>query len=77
MATIKKPMMLKTPIAKAAKKPEKDVAPGPGMKTLRPAAIATPGRRVAKTASAKPIKKGMEALGKAGAKIGSSLMGKK
>jgi len=54
MATIKKPVMLKTPIA--AKKPEKDVAPG---------------TKVGKS------KKGMEALGKAGAKIGSSLMGKK
>ena len=52
MATMKKPPMMKTPIAKAAKKPEKTVG------------------------LAKP-KKGMEAVGKMGAKIGSSLMGKK
>jgi len=58
MATIKKPVMMKTPTAKTSKKPEKDVAPGPGMK-------------MGKT------KKGMEALGKAGAKIGNALMGKK
>lgn len=54
MATMKKPPMMKTPIAKAAKKPEKTVGVG----------------------LAKP-KKGMEAVGKMGAKIGSSLMGKK
>ena len=58
MATIKKPVMLKTPIAKAAKKPEKTVGPG------------------TKVGLAKP-KKGMEAMGKAGAKIGNALMGKK
>ena len=56
MATIKKPVMLKTP--KAVKKTEKPVAVGPGMK-------------MGKT------KKGMEAMGKAGAKIGNALMGKK
>ena len=56
MATIKKPVMLKTPIAKAAKKPEKTVGTKVGL--------------------AKP-KKGMEAVGKASAKIYSSLMGKK
>ena len=60
MATIKKPVMLKTPIAKAAKKPEKTVAAGPGTKV----------------GLAKP-KKGMEAVGKVGAKIGNALMGKK
>lgn len=36
MVTIKKPVMLKTPASKAAKKPEKDVAPGPGMKVGKP-----------------------------------------
>lgn len=54
MATIKKPVMLKTPIA--AKKPEKTVGTKVGL--------------------AKP-KKGMEAVGKMGAKIGNALMGKK
>jgi hypothetical protein len=56
MATIKKPVMLKTPIAKAVKKPEKTVGTKVGL--------------------AKP-KKGMEAVGKVGAKIGNALMGKK
>lgn len=56
MATMKKPPMMKTPIA--TKKPEKTAAAG------------------TKVGLAKP-KKGMEAVGKVGAKIGNALMGKK
>lgn len=58
MATMKKPPMMKTPIAKAAKKPEKTVAAGTKVGLANP-------------------KKGMEAVGKVGAKIGNALMGKK
>jgi hypothetical protein len=72
MATYKKPTMLKTPIAKAAKNPEKPVAVGPGIKAINAAKPAKPGKTPGKT-----VQKGLGTTGAMGAKIGSSLMGKK
>jgi hypothetical protein len=72
MATIKKPVMLKTPIAKAAKKTEKPVAVGPGIKAINAAKPAKPGKTPGKT-----VQKGLGTTGAMGEKIGAAMRGKK